>query len=77
MEPRYHCLYMMLRNERFKHPHPKNVEKEWIFWGPSKNQSSIPLLCFYINPFLLKSEGILDSYDLDLWLATCTNCIEL
>lgn len=22
--------------------------------------------CFYINPFLLKSEGILDSYDLDL-----------
>lgn len=55
MEPRYYCLYMMLRNEHFKHPNPQNVEKREYFEDLQK-----------INPFLLKSEGILDSYDLDL-----------
>lgn len=31
MEPRYYCLYMMLRNEHFKHPNPQNVEKREYF----------------------------------------------
>lgn len=63
MEPRYYCLYMMLRNERFKHSNPQNVEKERIFWGPSKNQSSIPNKPIFIEKW---------RYSWFLWLGSLT-----